>query len=81
MEPTPEQIAILFETHPNTSVILKALYLRTPMETIRTIVPHPEDFDDDIDIMVELGLLSSAPLGDEETPTMSSPTATIWERE
>lgn len=80
MEPSDDPFQILFELRPNIPVILKGFVKGMPIDEIRSTVPHPEDFDEDMEIMGEVGLMSITPLDDNETPTMSSETATIWER-
>lgn len=81
MELTPEQMALLFETCPNIPFILKGLYKGVSVEELYRTAPCPEDFDEDMEIMVEIGLLKSTPLEEDETPTFFSDTASVWERE
>ncbi len=81
MVPNAEQMAILLETCPNIPVILVEMLEGTPVETIRGIVPFPDEFDEDVSIMIGVGLLSCSQLDGDETPTISNPTESVWNRE
>ena len=71
--------AVLFGLRPNIPMILKGFVRGIPLDKIRSTVPYPEDFNEDIEIMSKVGLISITHLEDDETPTISSETATIWE--